>query len=72
MGLKICVFKILESDRNVTLVIETVYKSSQVTTLTCYGPINCMPHPPQLGDRVGLTRGFDKKYGPGVGHLIYR
>ena len=24
--------------------------------------INCMPHPPQLGDRVGLTRGFDKKY----------
>ena len=35
-------------------------------------PINCMPRPPQLGDRVGLTRGFDKKYGPGVGHLTYR
>ena len=34
-----------------------------------YAPINCMPHPPQLGDRVGLTRGFDKKYGPGVGHF---
>ena len=27
-------------------------------------PINSMPHPPQLGDRVGLTRD-----GPGVGHL---
>ena len=26
---------------------------------------------PQLGDRVRLTRGFDKKYAPGVGHLRY-
>ena len=35
-----------------------------------YAPINDKPYPTQYGDGWGITKGFDPKFRPRVGHLI--
>ena len=37
---------------------------------TIYAPVNAKPHLPQVGQRVGISRGLSLKIVPGVGAFV--